>query len=185
MSCNNRLNSETDIHSDECNQFYQNYQNEKFLNYNLHMSAMNGDDRLTKISSLNTNVRNIGASSRGYNVNIKNNNLHDTIQTENWLFRLNRTLSNCPNLNDPNKDKICKSNELENINLFSESTRLSYPLYNYTGIDVYGVDQNGRNLNRYENIHNNRPPHVACVSIGTDTRLSEKDAYRSKTEKAK
>ncbi len=181
MSCNNRLNSETDIHSDECNQFYQNYQNEKFLNYNLNMTAMNGNDRLTKIPNLITTVKQIGGSSRGHNVVSKVTDLDETINTENWLFRLNRTLSNCPHLNDPNKDKICKSNDYKIIDLFRESTRLSHPIYNYTGIDVYGVDQNGRNLNRYENIHNNRPSYVACVSIGTDTRLAEKDNHKRKT----
>ena len=49
---------------------------------------------------------------------------------------------------------------IEHINLFSESTRLSHPLYNYTAVDVFTVDQNGRNLNRYENIHNNRPKYT-------------------------
>lgn len=176
MTSVNISNTQTDLHSDKCNQEYENYQNDNQLNYQLLSSVYN--NRLSKIKEINTNVRNIGGLSRDYNLNIDNENRNDLVQTENWLFNLHRTLSNCPTLNDPNLGKICKNNNLNSVNLYGESTRLSHPLYNYNGLDLYGYDQNGRNLNRNGNIHTVRPI-ANAVSIGLDTKSLAKDNYKN------
>lgn len=180
------LNTESDLHSDKCNQYYQNCQNDKFLNYNLHLSAMNTDDKycnskeLSKIPNIKTHVKHQGSSFRGSNIISSITSLADTINTENHLLRLNRTLSNCPNLNDPNKDKMCKSNEIEDINLYTVSTRISDPIYDYRGVNLHSYDKYGRNLNRIYSVTNNRPRFTHCISIGTDTKQAEKDNYTLK-----
>lgn len=177
MTSVNISNTQTDLYSDECNQIKENIQNDNHMNYQL-LSYYTGDNTLSQIPGINTNVRNVGGLSTGYNVNINNNNLPETIDTENWLFRLNRVLSKCPTLNHPNNGKICNTNKVEDIDLRPVSSRTSHPLYNYRALDQYGFNQDGKNLNRYDNVHSIRPI-ASAVSFGMNTKLMEKDHHKN------
>ena len=180
-NCENVLNTQTNLHSDKCNQKFEHNQNINHRDYQVLSDTCKNSDAcnlFNNIPGFNPGVRNVGGSSRGYNISINNENKDDLVNTENWLFNLNRTLSNCPNLNDPRINKMCKNNQVNSIPLYGQSTRITHPLYYFRAVDVYKHDMSGRDLNRNGNIHTLRPI-ANAISIGVDTVLAEKDNHKN------